>query len=133
MPSCRPRRCAVCQAHKGFEQIGGVGGAFDEFARSGAHGVDDDLRLVQIADGKDGGVGHFLMQQFDGAQSQRRIVGGNVDQSDVGIGAAHPPRDRIGGGHRKTGAGVNRARHTGAVDEHLQHGALLVIRGDNDD
>ena len=61
------------------------------------------------------------------------IVGGNIDQNNVGIGGLHAPHDGIGGRDRKTGAGMNRARHTGAIDQHLQHGALLVVGGDDDD
>ena len=133
MPSCFPRRCARGEAHEGLEQIGGRGGTFNEFAGSRPHGVDNDLRLVQIADGKDRGVGHLLMKKFNGPQSQSGIVGGNVDQGNVGIGSAYAPGHRIGGRHRKTCTGVNRARHIGAVDEYLQHRALLVVRGHDDD
>jgi hypothetical protein len=121
------------EAHEGLQQIGGVGRTFNEFACPGAHDIDDDLRLVQIADRKNSRVGHFLVQEFNGSQSQQRIVGGNVDQSHVGIGGSHPPGYRIRGSHRKTGAGVDRARHAGAVDQHLQHRALLVVRSDDDD
>ena len=67
------------EAHEGLQQIGGVGRTFNEFACPGAHDIDDDLRLVQIADRKNSRVGHFLVQEFNGSQSQQRIVGGNVD------------------------------------------------------
>ena len=121
------------QADEGFEQVGGRGGTLDELAGSGPHGVDNRLRLVQVADGKNGGFGHFLVKQFDGAQCQRRILAGNVDQGDVGIRRAHPPRNRIRSSDWETGAGVDGARHTGAVNEHLQYGALLIVRGDDND
>ena len=121
------------EAHERLQHIGGIGRPFDEFARPRTHGVDDDLRLVQVADGKNRGIGHFLMQQFDGSQGERRIVGGNVDQGHIGIRGAYPPGHRIRGGHRKAGAGMDRPRHTGAVDQHLQHRALLVVGGDNYD
>src|ERR1035437_11163990 len=68
------------EAHEGLKQIGGSGGAFNEFAGPGPHGINDDLRLVQIADRKNGGVGHLLVQQFNGSPSPSRIVSGNIDQ-----------------------------------------------------
>ena len=83
------------EAHEGFQEVGGIGRAFDEFAGSGPHGIHDDLRLIQIADRENGAVGHFLVQEFNGSQRQLRIVGGNVDQSHIRISGAHSPRHRI--------------------------------------
>jgi hypothetical protein len=121
------------QTYKRFQQIGGGRGTLNEFARTGPHGVDDDLWLAQIADGKDGGVGHLLVEKFNGAQGLRRIVRWNVNQGNVGTGSSHPARHRIGPRHREGGASVYRACHSGAVDENLQHRALLVVSGDDDD
>ena len=76
---------------------------------------------------------HFLMDQLDGAQRQGVIVRGHIHQHDLGIGALHPAQDRICDHHRITGAGVHHARHAGAVHQHLQHGTLLAILGDDYD
>ncbi len=73
------------------------------------------------------------MQQFDRAQSQGGIVSWNINQRDVGIGGAHAACDWIGARNRKTGAGMHCARHAGAVHEHLQYRALLVVGRDNHD
>ena len=121
------------QAHEGFEKIGGGGGALDEFASPGAHRIHDDLRLVETADGEHGRVGQFLAQKFDGAQSRGGIIGGNVDQENVRAGGLNAAGNRIGSRERKTGASMHRAGYAGAIHQHLQHGALLVIRGHDDD
>ena len=121
------------QPDEGFEQVGGGGGTLDEFARAGAHGAHDDLGLGHAAHRKDGGVPHFLMDQFDGPQRQGVIVRGHIHQHDLRAGALHPAQDRVGDHHRITGAGVHHARHAGAVHQHLQHGTLLAILGDDYD
>ena len=59
------------QPDESLEQVGGGGGPLDEFARARTHGADDDLRLGHAAHGEDRRVAHFLVDQFDGAQSQR--------------------------------------------------------------
>ena len=117
------------QPHKGFEQVGGGGGAFDEFARPGTHGAHDDLGLGHAAHREDDRVPHFLMDQFNGPQRQGGIVGGHVDQHDLRTCTLHPAQNRIGDHHRITGAGVHHPRHAGAVHQHLQHGTLLSILG----
>ena len=35
-------------------------------------------------------------------------------------------------GHGEIGAGMHGAGHAGTVDQHLEHGALLAIGGDDD-
>jgi len=59
----------------------------------------------------------------------RSILGRNVDQQNLGIGCLHAARDRIGCGYRETGAAMNRSGHAGAIDQHLQHGALFIVGG----
>src|SRR5258708_18329566 len=56
------------EPYKGVDQIRGVGGALDKFSSPRAHGIDNHLRLIQIADGKDRSVGHLLVQHFNRAQ-----------------------------------------------------------------
>ena len=121
------------QPDEGLEQVGGGGGALDEFARAGAHGAHDDLRLGHTAHGKNRGVAHFLVDQFNGPQGQRVIVRGHVHENDLRAGALHPAQDRVRDHNRITGAGVHHARHAGAIDQHLQHGTLLAILGDDYD
>ena len=98
-----------------------------------AHGADDHLRLVEIADGKDGGFGQFLMQKFHSAHRRTRIVRRNIHHDHVGIGGLHPAHDWVRGRDRKTGARVYRPGYAGSVHQYLQHGALLVVRGDDHD
>jgi len=132
MPSVRLRRCAVVSRTKASRRSVVVVG-LNELARSSAHRVDDNLRLVEDADGENGILGHFLVQEFNRAQSQLMIVRGNVDEGYVGIRSAYPAGYRIGPGYGKTGARMHSARNAGAIDQHLQQRALLVVTSDNDD
>ncbi len=117
------------QPHKRFQQIGGSCWPLDKFAGARPHGVHDNLRLAEGSDGEHGRIGHFLMQQLNGPQGDRSVVAGNIDQDDVGSGSADAAHHWIGGSHGKAGTRVSRACHTGAVHQHLQHSALLVICG----
>ena len=121
------------EAHKGFEKIGSGGGALDELAGSGAHGAYDDLWLIEASDGKYGGVRKFLMKKLDGVHGRSGIIRGNVNEQDIGMGSLYAAHDGIGRGNGETGTGMNRAGHTGAIDQHLEHGALLIVRGHDDD
>jgi len=121
------------EANKGFEQVGGSGGTLDKFAGAGAHGADDDLRLAEAADGEDGGVGQFLAKKFDGAHGHGMVVGGDIDEKNIRTGGLHAAHDGVGGGNGEGGAGVDGAGHTGAIDQHLEHGALFIVGGHDDD
>jgi hypothetical protein len=121
------------QADKCFQQAGRGGGALDELASSDAHGTHNDLRLVEISDGKHCGIRQFLMQKFHCAHRRSGIIGRNIDHQDIGISGLHPAHDRVRGRYRKTGAGMDRAGHAGSVHQHLEHGALLVVSGDDYD
>src|SRR5258707_15823071 len=52
------------EANKCLEKIGGGGGTLDKLAGSRAHGIHDDLRLIQISDGEHSRIWQFLMQKF---------------------------------------------------------------------
>jgi hypothetical protein len=121
------------QANESFQQISSGGRALDEFASPGAHGAHDDLRLVETSDGEDGLVGEFLAQKFNGAHGGGGIVDWDIDQDNVGSGGLHSPGDGIGCCDRETGAGMNCAGYAGAIHQHLQHGALFIIGGYDDD
>src|ERR1700722_7861122 len=120
------------ESNKGLEKVGGGGGAFNEFAGPVTHGADNDLRLAEASDGEDGGLGKFLAKKFDGAHGDHMAVGGDIHQNDVGIGGLYAAHDGIGGSHGETGAGMNRGGDAGAVDQHLEHGALLIVGGHDD-
>ncbi len=60
-------------------------------------------------------------------------VGRNVDENDLGIGGLDAAHDGIGRSYGKSGAGVNRLGYAGPIDQHLEHGPLLVISGDDND
>src|ERR1700688_4021017 len=120
------------EANKGFEKVGGSGGAFNEFAGSVTHGADNDLRLTEASDGEDGGLREFLAKKFDGAHSDDVTVDGDIHQNNVGIGSLYPAHDGIGGSHGESGAGMNRAGDAGAVDQHLEHSALFIVGGHDD-
>src|SRR5258708_2237269 len=121
------------EPYEGFKQVGGGSGPLNELARAGSHSVDDNLRLIQIADGENRRIRHFLVQQFNRSQSGARIVGRNIDESHVWIGGTYAARDGIGRRQGKGGACVHGAGHTGAVDQHLKDSALLVVSRDDDD
>jgi len=121
------------EANKGLEEVGGGGGAVNELASAGPHGIDDDVRLVEASDGEHGGVGKFLAKEFNGAHGGGGIIGGNINQEDVRMGGLDAAHDGIGGSDGKTGTGMNRAGHTGAIDQHLEDGALFVVGGYDDD
>src|SRR5580698_6344608 len=121
------------EANKSLEKVRGGGGTLDELASAGAHGIYDDLRLVEIADGEHCCLGQLLVQKFNGAHGHSGIVGGNIDQDNIGAGGLHTARDGIGCRDRKTGAGMNRASYTGAIHQYLEHGALLIVGGHDDD
>ena len=53
-------------------------------------------------------VRHFLVKQFNGMQRRTGIIGGDVHQHHLGVGALNAAQHRIGGGNRITGAGVHR-------------------------
>src|SRR4029077_13272693 len=108
------------KTHKGLKQVGRGGRPFNEFTSASTHGVDDDLGLIEVSDGEDGGFRHFLMQEFNRPQSQRRIVGRNIDQGYVWICGTHSARDGICRRHGETGAGVHRTGDAGAIDQDLQ-------------
>ena len=107
--------------------------ALSEFAGPSSHGIDDDLGLIQIADRENSSLGHLPVKEFKGSQCQLRIVGGNIDQSHIRIGGADPPCDRIRSSYGIVGAGKHRTGYAGAVHQYLQHCALLIVSGrDND-
>src|SRR6202046_4333617 len=120
------------EPNNGFEKVGGGGGAFNEFAGPVTHGADNDLRLAEASDGEDSGIRELLAKKFDGAHSDHMAVGGDIHQKDVGIGGLYAAHDGIGGSHGKSGAGVNRAGDAGAVDQHLEQGALFIVGGHDD-
>src|SRR6267143_2847512 len=103
------------EAYEGFQKVGGGGGTLNELTRAGPHGIDDHLGLIKCSDGEDRGLGHLQVEQFNGSQSHRRIVGGNVDQGDVGIGSAYAASDWILGSNGEAGASVCGARYAGAI------------------
>ena len=102
------------------------------FANSGAHGVDDDLRLGHGADTKMAASGISWCRSST-ARSAGDAVGGNIDQNYIGSEGLGRADDGVGRRHRQTGVGVHGAGHAGAIDQDLQHGALIVIGGDNGD
>src|SRR5580704_4130056 len=120
------------ESNEGFEKVGGGGGAFNEFAGPVAHRADNDLRLAEASDGEDSGLRQFLAKKFDGAHSDHMAVDRDIHQQDVGISGLHAAHDGIGGSHGESGAGMNRAGDAGAVDQHLQHGALFIVGGHDD-
>src|SRR3984885_11588375 len=120
------------ESNKGFEKVGGGGGAFNEFAGPVTHGADYDLRLAEASDGEDSRLREFLAKKFDGAHRDHMAVGGDIHQKDVGIGGLYAAHDGIGGSHGESGAGMNRAGDAGAVDQHLEHGALFIVGGHDD-
>jgi hypothetical protein len=121
------------EANKSLQKVGGGGGTLDEFASAGAHGIYDDLRLVEIADGEHSCLGQFLVQKFNGAHGHGGIVGGDIDQENVGTGGLHAACDGIRYGDRKTGTGMDRASHASAIHQYLEDGALLIVSGHDDD
>ena len=133
-PSWRPRRCARGQANEGFQQIGGGGGALDEFARACAHRIHDDLRLIQIADGKNGAIGHFLVQQFNAlAEPAKALSAGMSTRVTSGLAAR---TRRVTGSAAAIGklAQVCTVRATLVPSTSTCNTcSLLVIRRDDDD
>src|ERR1700733_5271056 len=61
------------------------------------------------------------------------MIGRNIHQDNVGSSGLHAPDDWIGCCDRETGAGMNRAGYAGSIHQHLEHGALLIIGGHDDD
>ena len=122
---------AACggQADERFEEVGGAGGALDVLADACAHGAHDELGLCHGADGKDGSVGEFLMQDFDGADGGRQGIGGNIHQNDVGGETLSLTDDRVVGGQRKGRVAAHGASYAGAIHKHLEHSALVIVRG----
>src|SRR5216684_6336631 len=119
--------------HEGFQQVSCSCGSFDKFPRARSHCANDYLRLTEIADGEYRRLGHLLVQEFNSAQGDGRIVRGDIDHYYVWIGGANTPGDGIGRSHRKRGTGMHSTRYAGAVDQHLQNGALFTIGSDDDD
>ena len=81
---------------------------------------DDDLRLFQNADSKNGAIGHVLAQQFYASQCLHGIIRGNVDQGYIGIRGADAPVTGSAVAIGKLAAGLHGPRNTGAIDQHLQ-------------
>ena len=83
------------EANKGLEQIGSGRGTFDELTGTGAHRIYDDLRVTEDPDGEDCRFWHFLVEQFDCAKSQSRVIRGDIDERYIGIGRADASCHRI--------------------------------------
>src|SRR5580700_2233792 len=104
------------EANESFEEIGGAGGALDIFADTGAHGADNQLRLRHGADGEDGRIGEFLMEQFDGAERGGDGIGGDIYQEYVRREGLSLADDRVVGGQRQGGVAADGEGHAGAVN-----------------
>ena len=117
------------KADEGIKEVGGCGGTLDVFADAGTHGIDDELRLVHGAKGKDGGVGDFLMNQLDGTHGRSGVLGRDINQDDLGCVALGFKDGGIAGGERKSGMGADRAGDAGSVDQDLEHGTLIIVSG----
>ena len=73
------------------------------------------------------------MKKFDRPHSRGGVLHRNIHQDHSRISTLNPAHHGIRRRHRKAGPVMNRARHTGSIDQYLQHGTLLAICGDYDD
>jgi hypothetical protein len=70
------------------------------------------------------------MEQFDGPQRTVDIVGGNVNQNDIGRKAKSLAQDGVVRSKGQRGVAENRTSYAGAVDQHLEHSALVIVGGE---
>jgi len=116
------------KAHKSFEQLGGGSRALDEFTRTRPHRADNYLRLLNAAYGENRGFRALLVQQLDGAECLGRVIGRDVDDHHVRMGALHSAQHWIRTTHREGCGRLHGSSHASAVYEHLQYRTLLVVR-----
>ena len=89
--------------------------------------------MREASNGEDGSIGQFLVKELNSALCRSGIICRNVHQHDIGIGGLNAAHDRVGGGYGQTGAGVHGPGHAGSVHQHLKHGTLFIVGGDDDD
>jgi hypothetical protein len=69
------------------------------------------------------------MEQFDGPQRCVDIVGGDVDQDDIRRKGESFAEDGIVGSKGQRRVAENRTSYAGAVDQDLEHSALVTVGG----
>lgn len=71
------------------------------------------------------------MQEFNGAENASDAFGGEIDQNYVGTEGLSFADDGITRGKRQRRVGADSAGDAGAVNKHLEDGALVIVGGED--